>query len=39
MHRQKDGSFKELKWEEAMGIVRDKVNAVKGDEIGGIIGD
>lgn len=36
--RSADGSFKELKWEEAMEIASQKLSSVKGDEIQGMIG-
>lgn len=36
--RQADGSFAELKWEEALAIASDKLTSVKGDEIQGMIG-
>jgi len=38
MLRKEDGSFKELRWEEAIAIARDKLSAAKGDEICGMIG-
>ena len=38
MLRQKDGSFKELKWEEALFIAKEKLTSVKGNEIQGMIG-
>jgi NADH dehydrogenase (ubiquinone) Fe-S protein 1 len=34
----KDGNVKELKWEEAMDILREKFEQVSGDEIAGLVG-
>ena len=36
--RSQDGTFKELKWEEALEIAAEKLSSVKGDEIQGMIG-
>jgi NADH dehydrogenase (ubiquinone) Fe-S protein 1 len=36
--RAKDGSFKELTWEEAMTLAKEKLTSVDGDQIQGIIG-
>ena len=38
MAREEDGSFAELKWEEAMAKAAEKLSGVSGDEIQGIIG-
>ena len=38
MLRKEDGTFKELKWEEALFIAKEKLFAVQGDEIQGIVG-
>lgn len=38
LFRDKDGSFKELRWDEAIALARDKLSSVKGDEIQGAIG-
>lgn len=36
--RSKDGSFKELTWEEALKIAGEKLTSVKGEDIHGMIG-
>lgn len=37
--RATDGSYKELTWEEAMTLAKDKLTAAKGEEIQGVIGE
>lgn len=36
--RAKDGTFKELTWEEALAVAGEKLTSVKGDDIHGMLG-
>lgn len=36
--KSQDGQVKELRWEEAMNLIRDKLEGVKGSEIAGFVG-